>query len=392
MFRAYPQGTALPLLLHLDENLCCSALTGTVYMTRSDGVSQKLKITQLPSLYAGQFGTASNAQLDITYEMGLYTEQIPEEKGLQYKNSDDNSAFNSSFYSGLQIVPATLNTSGYMDGYKKVPYSAINYCAYKNRDKNSNGTLDVNEIEWYLPAQAQLMGMWASFYGYWEEPTSGFALNIYWSASNNKTYLNEAQYVNFSYGNVGHYLRTQKYSARCVRNYGTADNTMITTEGTSPNDYPVIDFSKGMPTGSYSSVDKGASIGENEASNINKTVYTKLRIAKKDFTDPSGSVMKNTWDIMHDICHSYIEDGVAGWRIPTQREIQAIWIFQEEIKTKCNSFEYLADDYYWTGTVSSSYPDNAWTIYGIKNTSGGGNTPHQLKTEHLRVRCVKQLQ
>lgn len=398
MLSAYTEGTAIPLFLHLDENLTGAARTGTVSMTRSDGAAQKLKITQLPALYAGQFGTASNTQFDITYEMGLYTEQIPEEKGLQYKNSDDNSAFNGSFYSGLQIIPSTLNTSGYMDGYKNVPYSAINYCAYKNRDKNGNGTLDVNEIEWYLPAQAQLMGMWTSFYGYWEEPTSGFPLNIYWSASNNQTYLNEAQYVNFSYGNVGHYLRTQNYSARCVRNYGTADNTMITTEGTSPDDYPVIDFSKGMPTGSYSTDNKNFATG-NETSGISKTVYTKLRIAKKDMQYTNGGTTLINWNHLDASanCGAYYHedenqsDG-GEWRLPTQREMQAIWIFQEEIKTKYSSFDYLSDNYYWTATGSALYPDNAWTVYGIKNTSGGGNTPHQLKTEKLRVRCVMQLQ
>jgi hypothetical protein len=391
MLSAYTEGAAIPLFLHLDENLTGSVRTGTVGMTKSDGAKQKLKITQLPALYAGQFGTTSNGQFDVTYEMGLYTEQIPEEMLLQYKTGNDNNALNGSFYSGLQIIPDALNTSGYIDNYNSVPYPAINYCAYKNRDKNGDGVLDANEIDWYLPAQAQLMGMWISFNGYGHAPASAFPLNIYWSASNNLDYANEAQYVNFIYGNVGHYFRAQKYSVRCVRNYNAADNTMITKQGTSPNDYPVINFSKGMPSGSYSTDSKEFQIG-NDTSAISSTVYTKLRIAKKDMQSAAGGILRIDWEEARANCGaSFSEGGESGWRLPTQREMQAIWIFQEEIKTKCSSFEYLSDDYYWTATESASYPYNAWTIYGIKNTSGGGNTPHQLKTEKLRVRCVLEL-
>jgi hypothetical protein len=388
MLGSCTESTAVPLFLHADENLTGSLRTGMVSMIRSDGTEQKLKVAQLPALFVGKFGTASTGQHDIIYDMGLYTEQIPEDRLLQYKTVNDADIPDSSIYSGIRYVSYILDPSKYIDDYKTALYPAGNYCAYKNRDKNGNGILEAGETDWYLPAQAQLMGMWISFNGYGNEPTATFPTNIYWSASNNRDYANEAQYVNFSYGNAGHYFRTQRYSVRCVRNKDTADNTMITTEGTPPDDYPVIDFKKGMPEGSFSTDTKDTAVGH-ETSGVSKTVYGKLRIARKDMEHVSGD--RSYDDAVADCKAIYSENGVSGWRLPTQREMQAIWIFQEEIKTKCSPFEYLSDSYYWTVTVSSLYPANAWTVYGIKNTSGGGNSPQQLKTEKLRVRCVKEL-
>jgi hypothetical protein len=397
MLSAYTEGVARSLFLHLDENLTGAARTGIIGMTRSDGVEQKLKITQLPALYVGQFGTASTAQHNIRYDMGLYTEQIPDDMLVPYKINNDNTPLTGSFYSGLRFIQEALDASGYIDNYRSVPYPAINYCAYKNRDKNGNGVLEANEIEWYLPAQAQLMGMWISFYGYGQVPTSTFPLNVYWSASNNWLYANEAQYVNFTYGNVGHYLRSQAYGARCVRNYGAADNTMITitTEDPSIDPYPIIDFSKGLSEGSYTNESKSFTM-VNEIHYFSKTVYKQLRIAKKDMQNLNEGILTIDWTFAGAgaTCGAFYNEEIADkgyWRLPTQREMQAIWIFQEELKAKCSTFDYLSDSYYWTITVSSSYPDNAWTVYGIKNISGGGNTPNQPKLEKLRARCVMEI-
>lgn len=382
-------GTAIPIFLHLDENLSGASRTGNIYMVKADGSEHQIKITQLPALYVGKFGTTSTTQSSVIYDMELYTEQIPEEKLTQYK-IDDTDIPNNSIYSGLQIISSVLDPAKYPDDYKTALHPTINYCAYKNRDKNGNGTLEVNEIDWHLPSQAQLMGMWVSYSGYWNEPTSSFPINTYWSSSANQTYLNEAQYVNFSYGNVGHYFSRERYSARCVRNNGTADNTMITSEGTAPNDYPVIDFSKGMPAGSYNENSKEFYTPGNEASARDKAIFKKLQIANTDMTGPDG---ETTWTFDdYDLCHAlYSQQGEDGWRLPTQREMQVIWIFQEEIKSKCSSFEYLTEDYYWTSTLSSSYPDNAWTVYGAKTAPGSGNSPNQEKTRSLRMRCVREI-
>jgi hypothetical protein len=71
--------------------------------------------------------------------------------------------------------------------------------------------------------------------------------------------------------------------------------------------------------------------------------------------------------------------------------MQVLWIYQEATKNKCSTFDYLSEEYYWTATESASSPYNAWTVYGVKNTVGGGNTPNRLKTDALNVRCVMQL-
>jgi hypothetical protein len=157
---------------------------------------------------------------------------------------------------------------------------------------------------------------------------------------------------------------------------------MILTTGS----YPVIEFSNGMPAESYSSTPKSANGGENELSDNNKTLYKTLRVAVNDHT--SGVA----WSI--NACQGYSESGATGWRLPTQRELQAIWILQSEIeKLRFSGFVLLADDYYWSATdAKETNGTHAWTIFGSRIVPGtSGNAPHQHKiNSRLRVRCVKE--
>jgi hypothetical protein len=151
------------------------------------------------------------------------------------------------------------------------------------------------------------------------------------------------------------------------------------------NNAPVIDFSKGMPEKSYDATTSKTSNGKgggDELSANNKTLYKTLRVAVNDHT--SGV----EWSI--DACDGYSEDG-TGWRLPTQRELQAIWILQSEIKNKLSTFALLTDDYYWSATDAiQTSGTHAWTIFGSR-TGDAGNAPNQPKSTHLHVRCVREV-
>jgi hypothetical protein len=405
----YGPGASTKLYLHLDENLTDHPRTGSVTVTTAVGGAEKtLHITQLPAIPVGRFGYLTffdNDKDDSIYDAMLYTEQLYEyEATIPYKSSNDNDIPDKNYiYDGREMIKDVYEetphlSSPYFD-YLSTVYTAINYCAYKNRGSGTNGELveSSGDYKWYLPAQAQLMGMWLSYNSYKDELTSNFGIHsgntarddsIYWSATANDLYKNEAQYVNFIFGNVGHTYKNKKgHWTRCVRNGSTTAPTMISGTG----GYPVIDFTKGMPQGSWDSQSKGTGIGNEKESN-NKTLFHKLRVATKD-TCSSGS----DWSNALAACAAYTESGTAGWRLPTQRELQAIWILQNEIKSIVSAFSLLSDNYYWSATESSTswinnIYTNAWMVYGGKNAPGGaGNTPHSLKASDTPVvRCVRE--
>jgi hypothetical protein len=181
---------------------------------------------------------------------------------------------------------------------------------------------------------------------------------------------------------------------------------MVENNDPGTNEYPTIDFSKGMPAGSYDTYSKIYFVIGHENSPRDKTLYKKLRVAKYDYKDSNGETLfpnVQPGDYVFDCGANYTENGETDWRLPTQRELQAIWILQDELKSICNTFEYLASEYYWTSTYASTSWDNtynggaggytnAWTIYGGRTPPGGaGNAPHQLRTTPLKIRCVREI-
>lgn len=92
---------------------------------------------------------------------------------------------------------------------------AARYCYDKNRDTDGSGTLDDNEIVWYLPAKNQLMGAWIAYAG-------EFTPNLYWSVTESESHSQNSCYVNFinSGGDAGatrDYWKTDIHKVRCVR-------------------------------------------------------------------------------------------------------------------------------------------------------------------------------
>ncbi|MDR0348417.1 MAG: DUF1566 domain-containing protein [Tannerella sp.] len=380
----YPaSGDPVPaaLYLHLDENLTTSPRSGSVtVIVDGSGVEKTIHLVQLPAIKAGRFGHPNNVLTDDSiYGTELYTEQLYEFNAMpRYITTENNLII-----SGNAIYNGRMTA---MANYQNVLYEAIYYCAQKNRITDTGNIND--ELKWYLPSQAQLMGMWLSYESYKDVATSNFErggtpADTYWSATANGGYRNAAQYMNFQYGNAGHYQKETKSWVRCVRSGDAASvDSMVSTAYTV---FPVIDFGKGMPTGSYNTTPKIDGSGDELSSN-NKILYQTLRIAMNDYATGAE------WKI--DACQGYNEGDGDHWRLPTQRELQAIWILQSEIKSRFqSSFTLLADDYYWSATEVQNRNSNAWTIFGSRTDSGAsGNSPNQPKaTSSLRVRCVKEM-
>ena len=411
-------GGAAPIYLHLDENLTGNERTATITLTNSNtNISRRVKISQLPALRVGRFGSlTTNAEVS-TFDMSLFTEQIYEPSTLvQYANAANAPVPTTNYiFNGFGMTSAHLNITNYTNGpfnFQSAVYSAINYCAYKNRPNNKTNSFAATDLKWYMPSQAQLMGMWITHESY-KNTSTGSPIRYftvvdsiaYWSSTSNSRIManaNEAQYVSFRFGNVGHtkmYLPNdgnKRYWTRCVRNTGTS--AQYPTSPMVSTGIPVtINFANGLPLGSYvsgstnSKTNNGNGTGTENATN-NLTVYNNLRVAYQDATSPVK------WNAAN--CSGYNEPGLSsGWRLPTQRELQAIWILQSEIKVANPSFNLLSDkDYYWSATEaaqswssSANKFTNAWVVYGSINDPGGsGNTPHRNKDEYSRVRCVHE--
>jgi len=385
-----------PLFLHLDENLTGRTRTGSVILN-SGGVAMTVYISQLPAIRVGRFGHTSLTNPDSIYDAVLYMEQLYEftTRPVYFNNSNTSSTSLTpinSVYNGRRTAIsvfdwAQYNNSPYLN-YQNTLYQAINYCAQKNRI--SSGTVS-NDLKWYLPSQAQLMGMWitnnldTTLNSNFERMVSGTMTpaDLYWSSTWNYLYTapRETQYMNFNFGNVGHRIGVEQNWARCVRD-GGATVELIPSSG----QRTVIEFRDVMPSGSWSTDRKDGTTIENELGGRNKTLPDRLRVAISDAT-PSGVV----WNF--NACSGYGEGDAADgkWRLPTQRELQAIWILQSEMDQE-TPFKLLENDYYWTQTQSSSYSNNAWVVFGSRTIAGdSGNTPHRLKTEKSRVRCVVKI-
>ncbi|MDR2473760.1 MAG: DUF1566 domain-containing protein [Tannerella sp.] len=418
-------GTARSIYLHLDENLGTSVRTGTISFINASGAEKEIKITQLPAIPVGRFGNPTAAIVDTPFTAKLYTEQLYEYKTMPYYSLNAASApNNNSIYNGRGMSFSNIDHSNYFTSpyflYYNSTYQAMAYCAYKNRDASFATPLANDDIKWHLPSQSELMAMWISFETYKNLSTTNFFFpsgtyegapaDAYWSATNNPAFTDQAQYMNFKYGSVGHIYKAQKMWVRCVRSAETTSGTMVTViAGNTTIDFTTTDA---MPSGSYTSTTKKPNGTDRHENHIeNQTLYHKLRVANAD----ANGITYN-WVDAEEHCRLHYSEAGAGtgtWRLPTQRELQAIWLLQTEAGFTSNtSFTPFAAYYYWTATSSytSGDPDgldahnlpkfkapfhNAWMVWMSTGPAGeAANTPHTPKVGSplgARVRCVYEV-
>lgn len=141
--------------------------------------------------------------------------------------------------------------------------------------------------------------------------------------------------------------------------------------------------------------------------NANSKLPTRILIAPTDlptklswsqamgFTDASNNNLDETAATNASGCASYkIESGtvfpgysgITEWRLPTQRELQLIWLLHDAIDQAFlpkYSSRSLLDGEYWSSTEASVNPANAWYLnFEIPKCD---KIP---KTTQLKVRCV----
>ena len=417
-------GGSFPLYIHLDENLTGSERSALITATRGNGTVVKILVRQQTAIYAGPFGNyggvsvggPSEGTLDDSgqatpfsvqlrsgaqgYTRTMYTEAIPEYTtlGEQFASSSISSYNGANKHSGLA---STIS-------YKSSAYPAINYCAGKNRDTNGDGVLSNDEIKWYMPSINQAIGMWiTNVY----DNSSAYAWNIsspYWTTTKGTSIFN-INYTSGIYSDAA-VSGNEYYGVRCVRDNQSPDinGAFVYTD---VNHNLMLGLSS-LPSTAVTEVTKGIAMGD-EQSDVNKTMYKVLRIARTDSKqDGSAGNEAMTWSKAVGLassfdnssavnqssasgtgCPEYYEESNASdkgsWRLPTQREMQSMWIWKDELE---NADSPLFEPFnttgngYWTATESKVAPAKAFVV-GMKTAYSDA----VLKSGTYSVRCVKEL-
>lgn len=120
----------------------------------------------------------------------------------------------------------------------------------------------------------------------------------------------------------------------------------------------------------------GPMTDNSESGTINATVYRKLEIAPADESSPIA------WAAAYTLCQT---SRGAGWRLPTQRELQAIYIFMPAIESLLGgSGNFRANTEYWSATEDEN-SSSAWDWH----TENGIASLYKSSSGY--VRCVREL-
>lgn len=177
--------------------------------------------------------------------------------------------------------------------------------------------------------------------------------------------------------------------ARAQMVYATNDNVVILDCGPDSG-FPqgAVSSSKGQKTIQNPS-NSGSNSSNNTDGTINQAVYIKLQIANANEKGTDGKDITANWATAYTTCTAKNTNGESGWRLPTQRESQLIWIFKTALESYSFFTSFTGD--YWTGTESTT-SDYSWYICIKDNDNNDGYSPdNTLKSTQKYIRCVKEL-
>lgn len=274
-----------------------------------------------------------------------------------------------------------INESEYQipDKYKYAAYA----CLLRNRDENGDGSIEGDEIKWYLPALDQYTAFYIGmdalsndsklyspnvteytqenlrhyFTGTWSDrdpyiiwAEEGLSTQIFGSGTNDR-------YPDDKRG--GNYLTEQVRDYRCIRNLGTDDKNRTAFYSLNGN---IITINH-QKAGVFRSRVVNSSLDEHDQEDIANRVYRKFQIAEEyidrdndndpleeDMGESKGEDDGDDWyrgDEVegYDPCRTYSEGSNGSdkgtWRLPNQRELLIMMtaeIFKED------DFAYISGD------------------------------------------------
>lgn len=299
--------------------------------------------------------------------------------------------------------------------YMKSGYrSAFYACLQRNRDENGNGTIDPEEVKWYLPASKQYISLWigneaisseANIYGTFG--ADGYVSpdrHFFTSTSGQAVYWAEEGYSLGAEGGDNKYLTYNdegKRQYRCVRDLG------VTEEQLKNSDYSLSPiFTKNGNTITLENLNAVAlrnqrAVGEfqnhHERENINKAYTGGFQVASENCKEyvwhwgdmaweKSWGNVKETWNTVNanannNPTNSYCAKSKGlgpGWRLPNQRELGLMYVAGTGGSGLCRT--------YYSGVPYD------WKDHGMGNTHTfkiEDGVTLQAKNTKTTFRCIK---
>jgi hypothetical protein len=210
--------------------------------------------------------------------------------------------------------------------------------------------------DWRLPSKEELI----SIVDY-SIPYPGPTINpiftntkqyYYWSSTTGASYLGNAWYVYFSYGNIGYYYKDSSLYVRCVR---------------------------GRQSGSFGNFDD----------NHNGTITDTSTGLMWQQSEPGGMPWSNALNYCENL-ELPSGSGQTDWRLPNIKELESITddtIYNPAIDR--NFFPNASASDYWSSTTVAGYPGYPWCVYFYDGYVDGGGYGYYDKGSSLYVRCVR---
>ena len=256
-------------------------------------------------------------------------------------------------------------------GKQDIYTGAYKACMSRNRDENGNGTIDENEIKWYLASVNQYKGMWAGEEAFDSEARLFKATESEWTDLNT-AFVNGGSNVN------------EKNKALKKWHYFTCSsaNTFWAEEGCATSDdnnatmvrciRTLASNSEGLESAEtyYSYKDNIVELKLNdvalrtpqsggfqtyfERGNDSNKLYKKFKIASANLPDtyPKEQVISETKGAgfiaaSDDVCQNAAGYG-GSWRVPNQRELSIMSAVNTSLQDiySCTSFTGVQENYY----------------------------------------------
>ena len=325
---------------------------------------------------------------------------------------------------------------------KKDANPAVYACMTRNRDNNGNGTVDYDEIKWYLAAIDQYLGIYIGEQGLNKDaklyPATEYEKNAYhYLSSTVGKYTNDVnggtifwaeESCATSSGKVNWRGEEQQYAVRCVRNLGL-DSDNLNEMGNNIQHYASIerlDDGTAAITSNYLNTKslraKTYAEGEqypvgDEFSEQNRP-HVQFIIAKENSSYTKNYWSGETYSYSSDQMKSFIESGELtkvcpeGYRVPYARELALMFVmnpsdgdpdFHNGEFIDWSNDGYNREQTYWLSSTYSAfgyfgdqtYYDNGALKVLIAATGNNTITLNNYNTNGNRsfdsgiIRCVK---